>query len=207
MSLTSNIFALIDEISFVKLPFHSIVYQVRNGTVAEHVVAEEGPEKEINVRDAFEHFGIEMDTVHSYVQSFCVLSAIPESGPAIIASAWLAEYFDLVGEAQPGIMKIHYDPVSKKEIYDTYATDAAVVGLCTTLLSYQAFCKLMRDVFPYCTPREWKSVGGKCPLCEKLRNAMRQATLRSDRLVIKRFRLFHRNRTMGEKVPFTYTPS
>ena len=177
--------------------------QIRDGMVAEHLVAEEDLQKDVNIRDTFEHFGIEMDTYHSYIQSFCVLSAIPEtSGPAIIACAWMADYFELVGEAQPGILKIHYDPVSKQEIFESYLNDAAVVGLCPTMLKYPQFCKLMRDVFPYCVPREWKSVAGKCHICETLRNSMRQAMLRSDRLVIKRLRLYHRNRTMGEKVKY-----
>jgi len=100
---------------------------VREGTVAEHLVAEEDLLKDVNVKDAFVYFGMDIDTYHYYIQSFMVISAIPESGPAMVAAAWIADYFDLVGEAQPGLMALHYDPVSKREIYDTYFADEAVL--------------------------------------------------------------------------------
>ena len=175
---------------------------IRQGTVAEHLVAEGDELKDVNIKDAFYHFGLEIDTYHSYIQSFCVLSKIPQSGAPILACAWLADYFDLVGESQPGVMAIHYDPISKREIYDTYIADESVIGLGHDMVSYPQFCGLMRDVFPYCTPREYKQVAGKCHICESMRQAMKTFVLRSDRLIIKRFRLFHRNRTMGEKVKY-----
>ena len=51
-------------------------------------------------------------------------------------------------------------------------------------------------------PREFKSVSGKCDICEKLRSASKNCTLRSDRITIKRYKLFHRNKYMGEKIKY-----
>jgi hypothetical protein len=175
---------------------------IRKGIVAEFLVAEEDEQKDLNIRDAFYHFGLEIDTYHFYMQSFCNLSKIPQNGSSIAACAWLADYFDLIGESQPGVMALHYDPVSKREIYETYLQDATVIGLGFDMVTYSQFCKLMSDVFPHCAPREYKQVMGKCHTCESLRFQMKTLVLRSDRLIIKRFRLFHRNRTMGEKVKY-----
>jgi hypothetical protein len=89
-------------------------------------------------------------------------------------------------------------------------------------MSFQNFVHLKKTVFPKVAPREFKSVPGKCPVCERLlaksKGLLRRATctcvlylsvmprahaectLRSDRIMIKRFRLFHRNKFMGEKL-------
>jgi len=72
---------------------------IRKGIVAEFLVAEEDEQKDLNIRDAFYHFGLEIDTYHFYMQSFCNLSKIPQNGSSIAACAWLADYFDLIGEA------------------------------------------------------------------------------------------------------------
>ena len=43
---------------------------------------------------------------------------------------------------------------------------------------------------------------GKCDTCEKLKVIFKECTLKTDRLIIKRYRLFHRNTYMGEKLKY-----
>jgi hypothetical protein len=56
----------------------------------------------ITIDDAFKHFGIDVDNYHSHIQAFCYVTEIPENESALVCAAYLADYFELVGEAQPG---------------------------------------------------------------------------------------------------------
>ena len=160
------------------------------------------PNECIDQAKAFAHWGMNLDTYQSYVQSFCDVSKIPQSEASIVASAYLADFFDLVGEAQPGVLYIHYDPMTYMEIWETYKDDEFVKSITSDILSYPSFCKLLREVFPKVVPREYKSVSGKCDVCESLRSKMKECKLRSDRMTIKRYKLFHRNMYMGEKLKY-----
>ena len=177
--------------------------KVRNGDSLT-ARAYETKREQIDEKKAFEHWGIDIDTYHNYIKSFCLLSKVPESEAAIILVVYLADFFDLVGEAQPDVMAIHYDPISYNEMWQDYQNDPFVKDISSDgeLLGYSRFCAIVRDVFPRVSPRQYKSVTGKCNVCEKLRSKMKECTLRSDKLVLKRFRLFHRNKYMGEKVMY-----
>ena len=101
--------------------------------------------------------------VHAYIGAFCLLSAIPRTEASLVAAAWLTVYFDLVGEAQPDVTTIHYDPITIQEIFEEYIKDPFVhdiTGNDKNMLSYGAFCSLIRTAFPNVKPREYKSVSG-----------------------------------------------
>ena len=87
-------------------------------------------------------------------------------------------------------------------MWEIYKNDEFVKQITSETLSYPSFCKILRDVFPNVSPREYKSVSGKCNICESLRKKMKECTLRSDRITIKRYRIFHRNHFMGEKLKY-----
>ena len=70
------------------------------------------------------------------------------------------------------------------------------------ILSYPAFCRLLAEVFPKVSPRQYKSVSGKCGICETIRSKMKCSMLRTDRIILKRYKLFHRNKYMGEKLKY-----
>ena len=118
----------------------------------------------IDIAKAFLHWGINVNTYHYYIGAFCVLSAIPQTRASLVAAAWLTDYFDLVGEAQPDVMAIHYDPITIMEIYEEYRKDPFVHDIINgeeNILSYSAFAALIRNAFPRVSPREYKSVTGK----------------------------------------------
>ena len=125
----------------------------------------DGIHERIDVSKAFLHCGINVDTYHYYIGAFCVISAIPQTEASLVAAAWLSDYFELVGEAQPNVLAIHYDPISIAEIHEEYMNDPFVHDLIngddTNKLQYAAFNALIRDVFPRVRPREYKSVSGK----------------------------------------------
>jgi hypothetical protein len=145
------------------------------------------PNEKIDQKAAFQHFGIDTDQYQSKVRHFCIVDSIPESEGSLVAAAFLCDYFDLVGEAQPDVRAVHYDPITYMELWDTYKEDSFVSTITSDIISYQSFCKLLRDVFPNVKPREYKSVSGKCDICESLRAKTKECKLRSDRLILKRY--------------------
>ena len=174
------------------------------------------------------HFDIDIDGFHSYIQSFCYVTQIPESEASFVATAFLADFFELVGEAQPGAVEIHYNQMSYREIFNEYMVrmhanltcltfanpfppsllphlhedDQFVKQMKSDLVSLPHFCWLIRNVFPKVRSREFKSVPGKCDPCESLRAKMKVCTLRSDRTILKFYKLLHRNMYMGEKLKY-----
>ena len=98
---------------------------------------------------------------------------------------------------------MHYDRQTDTELHEAYMSDPFVKAISRSgTLEFHAFCKMLRNVFPKVTARDYKSVAGKCDICEKTRALMKTCKLRSDRLIIKRYRLLHRNKTMGEKLKY-----
>ena len=86
--------------------------------------------------------------------------------------------------------------------YVLHQHDKTVLDITADILQYSRFCDIVKDVFPKVRPREYKSVSGKCDICEKLRAALKECTLKSDRITLMRYRLFHRNKYMGEKIKY-----
>jgi hypothetical protein len=70
------------------------------------------------------------------------------------------------------------------------------------MVAFKTFCRLIREVFPKVKPREYKSVSGKCDTCETLRAKLKMCTLRSDRIILKQYKMMHRNMYMGEKLKY-----
>ena len=50
--------------------------------------------------------------------------------------------------------------------------------------------------------RVYKNVCGKCHVCETLKTLTKQALLRSDRLLLREYKLLHRQQIMGEKIKY-----
>lgn len=111
---------------------------------------------------AFLHWGIDVEGVHSYIDQFMVISNIPQTQAALVAAAYLADLFELIGEAQPDVRAIHYDPISYREMHEAYINDAFVKEIGGSTLSYPHFSKLINEVFPRVTPRLYKSCAGTC---------------------------------------------
>ena len=84
------------------------------------VGALDGVDDEVNMKTAFEHFGIDIEGCHSYISNFVELHEVPESEASLVLVCWLADYFDLIGEEQPGARVVHYDPIPLKEIWEQY---------------------------------------------------------------------------------------
>ena len=98
--------------------------QVRKG-YAPNALLDDNRER-VDVGKAFLHWGINVNTYHYYIGAFCVLSAIPQTEASLVAAAWCSDYFDLVGEAQPNVIAIHYDQITIGEIHAEYASDPFV---------------------------------------------------------------------------------
>ena len=158
----------------------------------------------IDIEKAFEYWGMDYQSYRGHLQAYIDFDKVGETKGSIIAVAFLADFFDVIGEAQPDGADIHYDPVSYVEIYESYIADpfvnAAAQG--KDIISLRSFSRIISEVFPNVRPREFKSVAGKCNVCEKIRSTMKTCTLRSDRIILKRYRLFHRNKFMGEKIKY-----
>jgi len=158
----------------------------------------------VDVAKAFDYWGMDYDKYRGHIQAYCNFDKVGENKGSIIAVAYLSDLFDLIGEAQPDVAYIHYDPITYRELYDTYISDPFVntIAQGRDIISYESFCRILREVFTNVRPREYKSVAGKCHVCEKIRSTMKACTLRSDRIILKRYRLFHRNKFMGEKIKY-----
>ena len=50
--------------------------------------------------------------------------------------------------------------------------------------------------------RKYKNECGKCHVCESLKNLMKESLLRSDRQLVREYRLIHRQQIMGEKLKY-----
>ena len=74
-------------------------------------------------KKAFIHFGIDITSVRNYVGDFINLEKVPQSEGALVLVSWLSDYYDLVGEEQPGATVIHYDPIPSVNIWDKYQSD------------------------------------------------------------------------------------
>ena len=58
----------------------------------------------------------------------------------------------------PNSDQIHLEPQEMKSIYDEYVLEYGKTP--AWLITYDAFCKLWRDCFPYVKIREFKAVTG-----------------------------------------------
>ena len=115
---------------------------------------------------------------------------------------WLTDYFDTNGEPMPNRREIAYDPRNIKDMWEEYKNCPIVNELTNKKIEYAQFTKLIREAFPDCIQRPYKSVTGKCSTCEKLRNLARNATLKSDKIMVREFRQMHRNLVVGEKIKY-----
>lgn len=77
---------------------------------------------------------------------------------------------------QPNSTEIHLDPIDIKEVYNDYKNDPAIVDEDEGCYSSDAFRDLWRDVFPHVKIRQYKSVAGKCDVCERLKALMKVRT-------------------------------
>jgi hypothetical protein len=161
-----------------------------------------GPAEKITWQDALRHWNIEPELFQSHAQAFCVLTEVPNTHEGLVCAAFLCDQFNLMGEAQPGVLAIHYDPLTDAELHQMYLDDPFVKSISNNPLAFSSFTKILRTAFPKCNPREYKAVSGKCDICERNRTLSKQCTLRSDRLIIKRYRMLHRNKFMGEKLKY-----
>jgi len=100
---------------------------------------------------------------------------------------------------QPNADEIHLDPVTKKEVYEEYKSDA-FVNSHSAIYSYSEFAKLWNSCFPKVKIREYKNVSGKCDICEALKNMMHKTKSKAFRIITSRYRVLHRAYYMGEKL-------
>lgn len=120
----------------------------------------------------------------------------------MVAVSWLTNWFDTNGEQMPGSREISYNKINLDVIHKEYWDCPIVARITDHKVTYAHFTKLIRTVFPDCKQKPYKSVTGKCPPCEKLRNAQRLATLPSDKFLIRGFCQMHRNNVVGEKLKY-----
>ena len=115
-----------------------------NTTVGIH----DGDDDIITPKEAFLHFGIDIESVHNYIGDFMNLEKVPQSEGALVLVSWLSDYFDLVGEEQPGAVVIHYDPIPLVDNWGEYKADQNVFNITSDIVLYSTFCKIVKDVFP-----------------------------------------------------------
>ena len=110
------------------------------------------PDREIiSLRDAFVHFGLDLDDYYRSFDNFMDISKVSETEASLLATAWLSREFDAVGEAQPDENVILIDYVEEKDVYTRYLDDNDINLLTTKpnkLLSYPEFTRIWREVFP-----------------------------------------------------------
>ena len=89
----------------------------------------DGIDDVINIKESFYHFGIDIEGVNSYIGSYIELDKVPETEGALVLVTWLADYFDMVGEEQPGARVIHYDLILLQEIWEHYSVSKLSISI------------------------------------------------------------------------------
>jgi hypothetical protein len=182
-------------------------------------------------KDVFRFFGMDFDAYHDNIKNWCDFSAVGESLQSLVATAWLCDYIDLDGDEQvsnniffnafiskftvlhscfcifcrkqPEDKTIHIDSIDVREMHALYLKDPVVIDAAgDDLLSYPAFAQLFREAFPKVTIRQEKGICGKCNICENIKSLMKKCPLRSDKLLLRGYRMMHRNVYMGEKLKY-----
>ena len=59
---------------------------------------------------------------------------------------------------------------------------------------------MFRSAFPKVSIRAFKNVSGKCPCCERLKLMTKTIKRPADRLILRQYRMIHRNYFLGEKL-------
>ena len=162
----------------------------------------EDPHAVLTLESVFDKFGMDLDFYRFHYKSFMNVEAVPDSEGSLVAVSWLSDYFDMVGEQQPDTFEINYDPINLSDIWTEYKDSPIVTDTTAEIVSYAQFTFLIRTVFPNVKQRAYKSVTGKCHICERLRSLMKECTLRSDKLMVREYRMLHRNNYIGEKIKY-----
>jgi hypothetical protein len=156
----------------------------------------------MDIETIFKAWGMDITYYHQHIANFCDFTKVSEQEGTMTCAAFLSDYFDLSSEYQPTSQVKHIDPVDKIEVYQLYIHDDTVLETTSQILTYGAFCCLWERAFPKVVMRKYKSVDGKCHCCEQLVNLNRTCTLRSDKLLIRNYKIMHRNAVIGEKIKY-----
>lgn len=96
----------------------------------------------------------------------------------------------------------HIDPVDKIEVYNLYKNDQTVLATTSQILQYGTFANLWDKSFPNVRMRKSPSIDGKCDTCEQLVNLNLICGNRADKLLIRNYKIMHRNNIIGEKIKY-----
>ena len=100
---------------------------------------------------------------------------IPRTQQSLAAYGWLKCHFELVGDDMPNKDEVHLEPCNRTEIDAEYLSDMVADAFSfVEPLTYERFCFLWDEVFPFVKIRMFKAVTGKCFCCAKLSDAMKK---------------------------------
>ena len=160
----------------------------------------------VTKKAAFAAFGMDVNHYHRYLTALMDYDGIPtDKARYYIAAAHLANWIDSSGEWQPDKEEIHLDFTTFKAIYDEYVRSQPVLKMMEfngKLLSYNEFRSMCQKTFPKVHIRKSKGITGKCHFCEGLANLTRTCHLVTDLILIRNYRMYHRNFFMGEKIAY-----
>ena len=161
----------------------------------------------ITKKAAFAAFGMDVDNYHRYLTALIDFNGIAADKPRhYIAAAYLCNWIDSCADWNPDSEQLHLDKCTFKSIHEQYESSNTVQKLMEDhgkVLSYNEFRTLLNEAFPKVYIRDRKGIPGKCHLCEGFANLAKTCHLPSDLMLIRNYRMYHRNFFMGEKIAYT----
>ena len=173
--------------------------QINNGIVPEMMVPDN--KEPCTLKEAFQSFGLDFDLYITRIENFVQMDQIPDTRKGLQCVAFLCQYFALCGDNEPNANQVHLSMCEKKDVYEEYISDDVIIdsGECYCLTEFRSIWK---NVFPQVKIRKWKNVEGKCNFCECFQTLLKTTRVRSDREILKQYRLMHRAYYMGEKLEY-----
>jgi hypothetical protein len=102
---------------------------------------------------------------------------------------WFRDHFNLVGDSMPNTDgEVHIDKVEKQDIYCMYVNEVR-----NDCLSFSAWSKFWKRVFPNVLIRQWKNVSGKCEDCAKVNNGRLVAQSLEEAKAFRKLHLVHKS--------------
>jgi hypothetical protein len=121
-----------------------------------------------------------------------------ETERAQTAYAWLAQYFQLVGDSTPNGNELHVDkPRSFEDIHNEYTEAMKAAGV--TPLALSTLHEIRRDCFKHVKFRKYKACSAKCRTCSDLTELRLRVKSPKARDEITRLHYWHRYTFMSER--------